>query len=66
MEDKEWMTVDDVAKLLEVHPQSIRRWIKSGELIASQLGAKAGYRIRNADLEAFMKQRQTHSITSEE
>jgi hypothetical protein len=30
-------TVEDVAKLLAVHPDIVRNWIKSGDLIALEL-----------------------------
>lgn len=28
----EWLTVGDLAKLLTVHPDTIRRWAKSGRI----------------------------------
>lgn len=63
MEAKEWLNVEDVANLLDVHQQSIRRWIRAGELPASQLGDKAGYRISRKDLEAFMEARKLSTPT---
>jgi excisionase family DNA binding protein len=50
-------TVDDVAKLLTVHPDTVRNWIKSGELAAIDLGGRAGYRISEVDLNAFLQKR---------
>jgi excisionase family DNA binding protein len=44
-----------VARLLEVSDQSIRRWVKAGELRAYK--PKKEYRIAKSDLEAFLKER---------
>lgn len=50
-----WLTVDDVAGRLRVHERTIRRWIEAGRLPATNLGGRAGYRIAETDLLAFMK-----------
>ncbi len=56
-EPKNWYTVQDVVQELQVHEQTVRRWIKSGELSAYALGDRAGYRVAREDLEAFMERR---------
>ncbi len=56
-EPKNWYTVQDVVQELQVHEQTVRRWIKSGELPAYALGDRAGYRVAREDLEAFMGRR---------
>ncbi len=56
MRQGEWFTVDEVAERLKVNPVTVRGWIRSGELKAVQLG-RAGYRIIEADLQAFLDQR---------
>lgn len=48
-------TISEVARLLEVSDQSIRRWIKAGELRAYK--PKKEYRIAESDLEEFLKER---------
>lgn len=57
MEYTEWLTVEEVAKELKVHVERVRRWIRDGELIATDLGRD--YRISRADLDAFLKARRT-------
>lgn len=47
------MTIPDVAKQLQVSEKTIRRWIKSGDLIAHRLGHQL--RISNADLQTFIR-----------
>ena len=54
----EWLTVQEITQLLKVHEESVRRWIRSGDLPAILLGsAKGGYRIRRADYEQFLQEK---------
>lgn len=46
-------TVEEVASLLKVHPNTVRGWIRQGKLNAIKLNTLT--RIRQADLETFMK-----------
>lgn len=57
MRDEELLTVEDAAKRVKVHPETIRGWIRSGELPAVDIGGK--YRIYPNDLEAFLRRRRT-------
>lgn len=49
------MTIDDVAALCRVSSKTVRRWIKTRELTAAQLGAQ--WRIRPRDLDLFIHER---------
>ena len=57
MADNTLLTVDDVAKRLGVHPDTVRKWIRSGELEAIVLGGPAGYRIPQDALDKFLRER---------
>lgn len=57
MRDEALLTVEDAAKRVKVHPETIRGWIRSGELPAVDIGGK--YRIYPNDLEAFLRRRRT-------
>lgn len=57
MRDEELLTVEDAAKRVKVHPETIRGWIRSGELPAVDIGGK--YRIYPEDLDTFLKRRKT-------
>jgi excisionase family DNA binding protein len=58
MADRErWHTVQDVVEILKVHEQTVRRWIRTGELPAIALGDRAGYRISEDALREFTDQR---------
>ena len=57
----EYLTVAEVAAELQVSIETVRRLIRSGALRASALSwhrpGRAGYRIRRADLDAFVESR---------
>jgi excisionase family DNA binding protein len=53
----EWLTVEQIAQELGVHPETIREYIRDGLLKAVQL--KRSYRIRRSDYEDFLKRRET-------
>ena len=48
------LTPQEVAKLMQVSLKTVYRWINSGKLEASQVGAKT-FRIFEKDLVLFMK-----------
>ena len=57
-EQEHWLTVEQVATLFQLNQETVRRWIRSGELAVLDLGgSKAGYRIKRSDLDAFIAQR---------
>jgi len=57
-QDVQWLTVEDVAARLQVSQETVRRWIRSGQLPVLELGGpKAGYRIREDALDAFIAER---------
>jgi excisionase family DNA binding protein len=54
--DETWFTPQEIADRLKVSPFAVRRWIREGRLRAVLLGGKkTGYRIRESDLNAFLK-----------
>jgi excisionase family DNA binding protein len=50
------VTVLEAARILGVHPESVKRWIRYGELHAEKRGI--GYYIKRRDLDAFRLRRQ--------
>jgi excisionase family DNA binding protein len=56
-ETTEWLTVEQIARELGVHPETIREYIRDGLLNAVQL--KRSYRIRRLDYEDFLQRRET-------
>jgi excisionase family DNA binding protein len=51
-----YLTTLDVATRLGVSLDTVRRWLRSGELKGTPFG-RAGYRIEDADFQAFLQQR---------
>jgi excisionase family DNA binding protein len=60
MAEDVFLTVEDVAKRLSVHEETVRRWIRNGELEAIDLQGPAGYRITQAALNRFIQDRATN------
>ena len=52
-----WRTVADIGEELRVHEQTVRRWIREGQLRAYNFGGKTGYRIKEEDFEEFLEGR---------
>ncbi len=50
----DWLTVREVAQLLHVKEDTVRRWIRQESLAATFFGGRTGYRIRRADLRKFL------------
>ena len=55
-----YLTTADVATRLGVSLDTVRRWLRSGELKGTPFG-RAGYRIEDADFQAFLDQRRQHA-----
>ncbi len=55
--EKEYLTVEQVATILQVHWQSVLNYIKRGDLPAIRIGR--GYRISRLALDKFIADRAT-------
>ena len=47
--------LEEVSKILQVHIETVRRYIKSGALRAAKIGK--AYRVQERDLQAFIEAR---------
>ena len=55
MVDERMFTVPDVAARLQVSEETVRTWLRSGRLRGLRPGGRrAGWRVRQSDLERFM------------
>ena len=53
------LTVIEAAERLRLNPETIRRWLRDGRLSRVWLGSdKAGWRISERDLDAFLRRSQ--------
>lgn len=48
----DFLTVDQFAQVLDMHPRTVRRYIRDGQLKATKVGGE--WRIRREDAEMFM------------
>jgi excisionase family DNA binding protein len=62
-EEQEPLTVEDVARQLKVTVETVRAWIRTGELNAIDVGR---YLIYPADLEDFKRRRSTRKQRKDE
>lgn len=58
MKNNKFLTVEQVAEMLQVHWQTVLNYIKSGKLDAVRLGK--GYRISKKALDKFIKKNSTN------
>jgi len=65
VETEKWLSVQDLVERLGVHEQTVRRWIKTGQLTAYALGDRAGYRVAPEDVQAFMDRRRVTASADE-
>lgn len=60
MDDK-WLTVAQVAERLQVHEETVRRWLRQGRLEGHNFSGRTGYRIRASALERFIEEEIAHT-----
>jgi len=54
MSEDKWLTVAQVAELVQVHPETVRQWLREGRLPGTLLSRRAGYRVRASDVQRFL------------
>ena len=55
--ERELLTVQQVADYLQIHPETVRKWLREGRLIGINLGGIAGWRVHRDDLKRFVDAR---------
>jgi len=66
MPGSEYLTVAQVAEKLQVHPETVTRWIRQGTLRGILLSRRAGYRIEPSDLNRFMDSKERRGTSDKE
>lgn len=54
---EELLTAEEVAARLRVHVETVRKWLRTGQLRAIRLGGRSGYRVTPAELHEFLERR---------
>jgi excisionase family DNA binding protein len=56
LSEEDFLTVDEAATRLKVHPETIRRWIRSGAMRGNLIGGdRAGYRVPASEVELRLR-----------
>ena len=55
--DERVLTVNQVAEKLQVNVQTVRRWLRDGELIGTPIGGRTGWRVPESEIQAFLDRR---------
>lgn len=56
MDGTRYLTVAQVGERLQVHPETVRRWLRDGRLRGHFLSRKGGYRVAESELRRFLDQ----------
>lgn len=56
-------TVKEIAEMLQVNPETVRRWIRDKKLVAQKTSNKGGNRILESELRAFLKTAPGHATS---
>ncbi len=51
-----WLTTGDVARLVNIHTNTVRRWTNNGILKAYRLGPRGDRRFRRADINRLFRE----------
>lgn len=50
-----YVTVERAAELMGVHEQTVRRWLRDGQIEGTMLNRRAGYRIRMSEVNFILE-----------
>lgn len=51
----EMIRLPDAAARLGVHPTTLKRWVREGEIRAFRIGRRGDHRFLQADLDAYLR-----------
>jgi len=58
LSEETYFTVKQIAEKLHIHPETIRQWIRAGDLRGFLMGGtKSGFRVAASDLDDFIARR---------
>lgn len=56
--DTEWHTVRDICRILDVHPNTVYTWIRTGELTSAKTGTtRRAHHVSGGELADFLRAR---------
>lgn len=54
--EREYVTVDEAAERIGVHPQTVRRWLRAEQMLGTLISRTAGYRIPKDEVERVLEE----------
>lgn len=63
MAEERVLTVNQVAERLQVNEQTVRRWLREGEMVGTPIGGRTGWRIPEREVQAFLDRRRLEAET---
>lgn len=54
--DERWLTVAQAAERIQVHPETVREWLRTGKLAGTLISRRAGWRIQQSEVERFLRE----------
>ncbi|MDP9364703.1 MAG: helix-turn-helix domain-containing protein [Chloroflexota bacterium] len=56
MDGERYLTVEQAAERLQTHPQTVRKWLRTGRLVGTLISRRAGYRIAQTEVDRFLRE----------
>jgi excisionase family DNA binding protein len=53
---RETLTVAEVAEIVGVHAQTVRRWLRDGQIEGTLITRQTGYRIRRSEVDRLLEE----------
>lgn len=54
--EQEFLTVEETAQRIGVHEQTVRRWLRTGQMLGTLITRQAGYRIPRDEVERVLRE----------
>jgi excisionase family DNA binding protein len=54
MSQEQMLEVKQIAERLQVHPETVRKWLRTGQMEGVFLGRRGGYRVTEDKLSEFL------------
>jgi len=54
--NEKMLTVKEVASLLNIHPNTLRRWSEQGRIVTYKINSRGDRRFKRSDIEKFLNE----------
>jgi len=66
MQDDPWLTVEQIAKRVQLHPDTIRRFLREGKINGNLISRRAGWRVKASEADRFITGGEFRAVIDEE